>query len=99
MTWRDRLRGQRLPPALADRARVAARGVGRTAPAARGGLPAALARALKRRRAAADEDEASASADQATINLLRADLARELARAVERSDDQGNSRPDPPVSR
>lgn len=93
MTWRDRLRGQRHTPALADRARMAAEKVGRTAPAGRGGLPAALARALKRSRASTAQDEASSAADEATINALRAELARELARAVERSDTQGGSRP------
>lgn len=94
MKWRDRLREQRLPPALADRARVAAARVGRTAPAGRGGLPAALARTLKRRRAGTEEDEApSSSADEATINGLRAELAQALARAAERSDEQGERRP------
>ena len=90
MTWGDRLRGQR-PPALADRARVAAGQVVRTVPAG-WGLPAALAHALRRRRVAAKEDAASSSADQATIDVLRAELTRELARAVERSDEQGERR-------
>lgn len=93
MRWRDRLRRQRPHPALADRARAAAGQVGRTAPAGRGGLPAALARTLKRRRASTEEDEASSpSADEATINGLRAELARALARAAERSDEQGEDR-------
>jgi len=95
--WRDRLRGRRPASALTDRARAAAGQVGNTAPAGRGGLPAALARALRRRAARAEDDEASGpSADEATIQALRADLARELARASERSDeqeDQGEGRP------
>lgn len=93
MTWRDRLRGRRPPPALADRARVAAGQVGHTAPAGRGGLPAALSRALKRRRAGTEDDASASSADEATINALRAELAQELARAVERSDEEGGGRP------
>ena len=89
MTWRDRLRGRRPPPALADRATVAAGQVGRIARAGRGGLPAALAHALRRRRVADEDDEASSSAERAPVDLLRAELARELARAVERSDERG----------
>ena len=60
-------------------------------PAGRG-LPAALAHAQKRRRVAAKEDAASSSADQAAIDVLRARLTRELARAVKRSDEQGERR-------
>lgn len=94
MRWRDRLRVKRPPSALADRARAAAGQVGRTAPAGRGGLPAALARVLKRRGAGADEDEGSASSvDEATIGALRAELARELARASERSGGQDEGDP------